>query len=309
MYLLIESLTQAERDVLSSSLTDMVAEYIGPVVRDLASHIGFTTIEGQELNIIKSWDSLERDISYRHKSFINHHGDAVWHDDVLKTLCAFAAKADVSSPKPRVGALPSQNSQGTLAINRPVGTFDLFDAPLAVSNCIEFNIALANLSHSDRDSPVHVSAGLSKIKFQMSPEQFIRFMRSESASIPCTIASKDGVRFDPPSPEFHVQHGIRKNLKKELSVHLAPLKRLESELLALLKTGPFTSKKAVAVVNAKFAEFEALYHALEPALADSKVAASNEIVDDFKSRFIQFAQNEAKKLPPSIRDQLYIPIL
>lgn len=309
MYQFLQSLSQTERDILSSAMVDVLMEYAEPVCPKLRNCLGEVEVQGNQLIMVTDEADAKKQTDYMYKAFEKHYGAAAWSESLLSKVIGLASARDVDYVYVRSNDLPSQPSQGVIMFKSPNGQFDLFDSPLAVDKCIEIELSSAQIGRFDSDSQMRVSGGRGKLEFRLSSEQYVRFMRSSSMEVPCTISSREHELFDAPTPEYHANHKIRQKLKANMKEFMSPLKAMESELIGMLDGKTFTSKKTMEPVIAKLEEFDALYRSLEEEAGEKKVSAAKEIVEEFRKDMQKQAQVELNRLPEKLRGQLYIPKL
>lgn len=309
MYKFLQSLTQEERDVLAASVTDFLVEYTSPVLKCVASRVMDVEVGETTLQMLNNDKNIQH---YEYESLVKHYGAQVLPERAISSLLTFAAQADVSSTKAYLEreSEMSPDSQAVMMVKHPHGRFNLFDTPVSADTCMEISLSSARLyrSRSSEDS-ISIQDGAGKMEFMLSAEQYVRFMRSDSMSVPCTINSLNCENYDAPLPDYHVNHAIRKNLKKGLEKEVEPLAVLEKEIIGMVAGKSFTSKKAVNELAQKFEAFVQKFEKMEEPLKEHKFAAAHQIVDQFRSELEEQAQAELARLPEPVRHKLFIPML
>ncbi|PTH79046.1 hypothetical protein [Aeromonas veronii] len=309
MYKFLQSLTQEERDVLAASVTDFLVEYTSPVLKCVASRVMDVEVGETTLQMLNSDKDIQR---YEYDSLVKHYGSKVLPERAISSLLTFAKRADVAAIEAYLESERemSPDSQAVMRVKHPHGRFDLFDTPVSADTCMEISLSSARLyrSRSSEDN-ISVQDGSGKMEFQLSAEQYVRFMRSDSMSVPCTINSLNCENYDAPLPDYHVNHAIRKNLKAGLQKEIEPLAVLEKEIIEMVEGKSFTSKKAINELAQKFEAFVQKFDEMEEPLKEHKFAAAHQIVDQFRSELEDQAQAELARLPEPVRHKLFIPML
>lgn len=304
------NLTQEESDILSYVATDFVKEYTEGVCHNHKNLFEQFQIEGHTFNKIKSEKDMRAALDCKQESFVKKYGDSALTEGVIKLICQAAYLRDIDSHKNNStsGDADTQSSQGVLRLCNPQGQIRLFDSPLEVSQCVEFQLCKARISRRDSEDVFSIHAGARKLDFRLSSEQFIRFMRSESMMIPCTISSMNGDMFDPPLPDYDVHNKLNSSLESEISKQVRPLREAQEALLSFIKANmPFTSKKTLKELNDKFLAFEKIYNEIKVDINNKKSASAQDIAEEFKKSLLRVANIEMERLPEHLKNKLYIP--
>lgn len=304
------NLTQEESDILSYVATDFVKEYTEGVCYNHKNLFEQFQIEGYTFNKIKSEKDMRAALDCKQAGFVKKHGDSALTEGVIKLICQAAYLRDIESYKNNStsGDADTQSSQGVLRLSNPQGQIRLFDSPLEVSQCVEFQLCKARISRRGSEDVFSIHAGARKLDFRLSPEQFIRFMRSESMMIPCTISCINGDMFDPPLPDYDTHNKINSSLESEIAKQVKPLKEAQEDLLSFIKANmPFTSKKMLKELNDKFLAFERIYNEIKININNKKTSSAQDITEEFKKSLIKIASVEMERLPDHLKNKLYIP--
>lgn len=307
MYLLFQSLTDIERELLSVCVSDLITEYVSPVHPESAPLVE-CDINGHKFNAITPAHSLRSSDFYKDKAFINHYGSKALPFGVVNFLMDIGI-LDTSRATRRKSSdsVATSNSNGTMYCSRQSGGFRLFDCPTSCSSVMNISLSLAEVARSEWNSTHNISYGLELIGFQLSSEQYVRFMRAGEFGTPCTIKDKDRYSFDSPEPKFHAVHRTIDELMKDMREATTPLKTIQEELIAMLKDNSFTSKKSLVALEEKVLQLEAAFREITPNIGNLKKEAANNVVDDFKDRLLKQAQIELQSLPIPAQKLLFIP--
>lgn len=306
------NLTQEESDILSYIAADFVKEYINGVCSNHEELFNKIEVDGQQFSTIKSSKDMSSALDCKQTYFVKKHGASALTEGTIKLISHAGFLRDIKefSKNSNKDEIETQPSQVVIRSGNPEGEIYLFDSPLPVHKCVEFQICKARISRRDSDDTFNIGAGARKLDFRLSPEQYVRFMRSESLMVPCTISSINSDMFDPPLPDYEVRSKIRSNLRSDISKQAKPLYDSEKELIAFIKSNmPFTNKKTLKELNDRFLAFEKIYNEMQGDLKNNKINSAQNISEEFKKNLVKIAQREMERLPDHLKPQLYIPNL
>ena len=307
MYLLFKSLSNIERDLLSVCVSDLISEYVLPVYPEEAK-LESCVINGHELAAISPSHKLSDSFYYKGKEFIKYYGSDALPFKVITFLMDVGMKNTERNAKSSSDDdMEEFGCNGTMYCSRQFGGFQLFDTPSTCSSSMSISLSFADVTRSDYHSAHHISSGLKLIDFQLSGEQYVRFMRSGEFGTPCTIYEKDRYRFDHPVPKFHAVHRTADELMKDMTDVTKPLRKIQEELVVMLKDSTFTSKKSLLALEEKINELEMEFRNLTPSIGRLKNEAADKVVEDFKNRLLKQAQIELQTLPEPVHRLLFIP--
>ncbi|MGN5048639.1 hypothetical protein ACTG16_22325 [Aeromonas sp. 23P] len=307
MYLLFKSLNDIERDLLSVCVSELISEYVLPVYPEEAK-LESCVINGHELAAISPSHKLGDSSFHKEKGFIKYYGSDALPFKVITFLMDVGMKNTERNAKSSSDDdMEAFGCNGTMYCSRQFGGFQLFDTPSSCSSSMSISLSLADVTRSDYHSAHHISSGLKLVDFQLSGEQYVRFMRSGEFGTPCTIYEKDRYRFDHPVPKFHAVHLTADELMKDMTDVTKPLRKIQEELVSMLKDSTFTSKKSLLALEEKVNELDREFRNLTPIIGRLKNEAADKVVEDFKNRLLKQAQIELQTLPEPVHRLLFIP--
>lgn len=207
------------------------------------------------------------------------------------------------------------NAHGTMKATYTNGFFDLFDNPISLNSAVSLSIGTAKCynAHSDSEGnePVNVMEDRELIDVLLSPEQWVRVLRSQAVSVPCTIGRSNGYLHDRPLPLDLEEVRVVDDLEETLRGVCKPISDAALTLNALLEKAPITSKKAMAELDEAV---DALAEAIEqvtPEISQKQQDAIDELVGAYSRRLKLMVDKETKRLPESLRSEAtrYLPKL
>lgn len=207
----------------------------------------------------------------------------------------------------------SEPSFGMLLASKLTGRFKLFDSPVETNSCLRLRLSSAGFT-TDHD----IEGSSKKVRPQtvrglweidLSGEQYVRAMSSSDVVVPCTITRENGYLHDAPPMQFKPQEQTKSALNKELTAILEPLSKEVQDLIEMMGGNALTSKKALSEVRDRFECVKALYEKLGNQVVASKNNRMQETVMQFAHELNKQWEFEARRLPESLRSQLYLPSL
>lgn len=196
-----------------------------------------------------------------------------------------------------------QPSYGTLLANQVNGSFELFDHPVQTQYAISLEFSDAHVS-GDIDGSlkagdtIRVSGGKNLLTVLLAPEQYVRFVRSQSVKVPCTISRRAGYLNDRPDSSYLVANKEGQSVYQAAAKAIEPLAELVEQISDLLESGKMTSVKRLTVVEGLLGEAEEAMKASFGEIQSSQMGAVSGIQQNFMGRMVDHIEREVEALPP-----------
>lgn len=296
------NLTLEERQVLAIVSSEYLEEILTPII--YGEFMEEAEIAGENVRLISKKMKSSYD-DKNHKKAQEIHGESyTLTENGLNNLKSYAVMPTEHSRFAR-----SENeSQGLMLVSRVTGTIQAFDSPVDNDSAVELSLSFAEFSKSslstlDDDADDYMSNGVGINEILMSPEQYIRFVRTDGIDIPCTIVSNNGQRNDVPPVFLKTQTTIDENLREDIKAVISPLGKQADVVLGLLASTA-TGKKAMANLRAEVAKLNKIYENIHDDLGDTKVQGAKDTMEQFAKELNAHIAIEAKRLSPASQAML-----
>lgn len=309
MFEIMRKLTREERLALSMVANQKLAAILGSIGKDYETETVVITVGGVERSVEdvvvpQKYESLERILER----------EANMPESVVGQLLAcckvygdewFEKQEDKNTAGPH----------GTMRATYTSGGFDLFDNPISLNSAVSLSISTAECytspHRSEDNEPVHVMEDRELVDVLLSPEQWVRVLRSQSVSVPCTIGRSGGYMHDSPLPLDLEEIRVVDNLRETLEGVCMPVKNAAIRLSVLLAKAPITSKKGMAELDEAVDELACAIEQVTPEISAKQQEAIDSLVDAYSRRLTQMVNTETQKLPESLREEAnrYLPKL
>lgn len=302
-----ESLTENERALLSHLAMDYLDNALGEKWDEGKERVeNIFVIEGKDV-AVQSF----RDVHYHLKTFTIQGMETDLDEEQLTDISRLANY----KVKNRGVYLHEyhQPAYGTLLANQSNGSFTLFDHPIETQYAISLEFSDAHVS-GDLDGSlkagdtIRVSGGKNLLTVYLAPEQYVRFVRSQSVKVPCTISRRAGYLNDKPDASYLVANKEGVSVYQSTQKAIQPLVALVEQISDLLESGKMTSVKRLTEVEALLEEAEGVMKASFDEVQSSQVDAVSEIQQNFMGRMMDHIEREVEALPPQ-QKQMMLTIL
>lgn len=204
-----------------------------------------------------------------------------------------------------------QKSYGAVLANQTSGSTHLFDHPVDTQNfiSIEFNDAKVygdlegGLNAGDE---VRISGDVNTLNIRLAPEQYVRFVRSQSVKVPCTIARRAGYLNDEPEKDYLTTVKEAKEVREKAVEAVSPLVKIMTELADLLESGKMTSQKSFATALDLIDQAEAAYQECFRQVSEVQTGSVTRVQENFRQRMIDQVEHEVKSLPAAQKEQVLL---
>lgn len=299
-----ESLTEEEKAVLSRLSLAYLDDNLSEGWDDKKARVDHEmTIEGKP-EIVQGFE----DNFFELKSYNLRGVDTALPADDLMFLSRIAnfqkeKKVDLAEYR--------QKAFGVVLANQTSGGHHLFDHPVDTQHhiSIEFNDArvYGNLDGKlEVGEEVRISGGVNTLNIKLAPEQYVRFVRSQSVKVPCTIARRAGYLNDEPESSYLTTVKEAKDVQVQAREAVAPLVKTMTELTDLLASGKMTSRKRFAEALALIEEVEAAYKECFDKVNEAQTGSVARVQENFVQRMIEQVEHEAKSLPAAQKEQVML---
>lgn len=305
---LMRELAPEERLALSLVANQALSRTLGDIGKDHTTHAQEVTVNGK-LRTVEGIVEREKYDSIEHK-LKQAAGLSEELTNQLLSACTLKDDEEFANQKDR-----TVNSHGTLLASFTSGGFELFDNPILVHNALSLTISTAETHNSFRDKgdhePVRVMGGRELLEVLLSPEQWVRVLRSEAVSVPCTISRSNGYIHDRPESLDLEEIKIMDDLEASLNGLCAPVAEAARYMVSLLGNAPVTSKKAMDELYGAVDALEDAIEKVTPNISDRQQEAIDDLVCAYSGRLEMMIQEETNRLPVELRDEAvrYLPKL
>jgi hypothetical protein len=312
MYAFLDTLTDDERRLLGHQCMTYLDDTLGAPEPDKRFQHGF-------------WDMGETRVS--HEVMIGR---------VKMTIQGFQKfNLDLYTPKPKdfpissgclhfMGALANyqparetlsdrdidseENNFGVMYCGHRNGSRRLFDHPVDAHNTMCFSLSDASMRINGANDPerneVSISAGLPLWEIEMSPEQFVRMIRSEYSEVPCTIGRSYGYLNDEPPTDYLQARQVSEDIRQSVNTAMAPLSEKVDVVCQELINGTLSSKKKLIAMLDLINEIETHWGELQGHIEQAQTSAVDQVKSEFQSRLMDQVNKDTQQLPHSERQAL-----
>lgn len=196
------------------------------------------------------------------------------------------------------------DSHVVASVSHISSSYDLFDSPVMSSSHLSIQLNKAEFYQRDAayGDAYEPKNGQSILMVALSPDQYVRAMRSNSSCIPCTI-KRSFSQINSELPNLYSKSEvIRKNLKEDLEASTHPLKKSVDEFISMTEGKSFSSKKQISVVEDKFNEVVSIYKSISSGLVELQKDSAKKVAENHVSRLQNNIDYEINRLPESVQD-------
>ena len=204
-----------------------------------------------------------------------------------------------------------KESYGTMLANQTSGMHNLFDHPVLASHFISLEINDARVSgryggEIESGEAFRVYGEKNTVTISLAPEQYVRFVRSQSAKVPCTISRRGGYLNDEPSTDYLTASKEAAEVKSHADDVVKPLIELTEKLSDLMGSGKVASSKRFAEVYEFMDLIEQQFEECIGSIEKTQVEAVYQIKYKFFQKMIDQVQLEVKALPVNRKKEFMI---
>lgn len=296
-------LSPLEKQLLSVALYS----YMKPIVK------GAYRGESKEIEIIAengesfTMDVLAKSVEYLHDipKKCTEHFSNVEDNDQRKAPKEWAFRKLIGSstaPDIEKDDNMAQDSHVMVSVFSRSGFVNLFDHPSESSRamCLEVKTAKfydslnKNASNDYRFEP---SADRDLLEVALSPEQFVRAMRSDSMKVSCSIIGSFGEINDLPPRNLNKTDRIKKDLTSDLDSILKKTNSIALEMIELIGKNAVTSKKKIAEIQAHLDALKSELSSTQGEMETLRTNAMQDVAEHHMKSLKAQIDFEIKKLP------------
>lgn len=226
-------------------------------------------------------------------------GDNAPHEFTLNSMRSFCTWNDTSEYNS--SHFPGEESNILCGVSHTSGGQQLFDSPVFEMNYVTMRFKSVYFTEPDSETSSYYeykpSSDKELIAISLSPEQYIRIMRSDSLEIPCTITRSHGNGNDAPPKSINKHEKIKEALHDDLTAVMEPLRIAVNEALSLMEGKSFSSKKAMNELSEKIQSVIDAYQDSGDDMVEHQYVAAKDVATVHAERLHKQINYEVNRLP------------
>lgn len=298
------TLNNAEKALLAHMMTDYLNDAVDGK-NQIETIEKSLVVAGQDITIKTAIKKPEFGYSQQVEADLKMaFGEETPHEFTLNSMTSFCKWDDGDDYND--GEFQGEDSNILCGVAHTSGGQYLFDSPVFEQNYVTLRFQSVYFKSPDsklgRSNDYRPSSDKEMLSIALSPEQYIRVMRSDSVEIPCTILRSHGASNDEPPRSINKHEQIKEALKADLTSVLGPLQQAVDETLSLMNGKSFTSKKAMAELSEKIKLVVDAYQKTGDDIVDHQFVAAKNVAKAHAERLQGQINYEINRLPRPIQN-------